>query len=294
MLYSLRKSFEVVADNQFALTFDGVPALLSVAEIYENASLELLSKLKEDRRVERKPAAYQPRYLADYISMFANTKPDGGIIVVGMENAGDVAGCSQLTQERINELERAGQVYCPDARYESKRVGAVTRSGKPDFLLVIRVSYREDRVVRTGSGEAYVRLGESKEKLSAEQIRELEIDRGQLEFEQETCSLSYPADFDLELVGQFCSGIRAARKFTLQHVDTEILELRHLGRRSGGGFTPNNACALLFAADPLAKFPGCKIRFLRFDGEHEGTERFNAVKDIVVEAHPSLIVRRER
>jgi len=277
------------------LTFDGVPALLSVAEIYEHLSAELLSRLREDRRIERKPAAYQPRYLADYLSMFANTKPDGGIVVLGMEDHGAVAGCSHVTMERVNELQRAGQVYCPDARYESKRVAARNKQGVADFLLVIRVFYREDKVVKTASGEAYVRLGESKEKLSHEQIRELEIDRGQIEFEQEPCSLSYPTDFDLNLVGQFCGGIRTARKFNLQHSDTEILELRHLGRISAGTLVPNNACALLFAQDPLAKFPGCKIRFLRFDGEHEGTgERFNAVKDITVEGSvPRLVVKTE-
>jgi ATP-dependent DNA helicase RecG len=285
-----------VAGDQLILTFDGVPALLSVAEIYENASFELIARLKEDRRLERKPAGYQPRYLADYISMFANTKPDGGIIVLGMENNGEVVGCSHLNQDRVNELERAGQIYCPDARYESKRVKATSRSGKPDFLIVLRVSYREDRVVKTGSGEAYVRLGESKEKLTAEQIRELEIDRGQLEFEQEPCGLSYPTDFDLALITQFCHGIRTARKFALQHTDTELLELRHLGRRSIDGFVPNNACALLFASDPLAKFAGCKIRFLRFDGEHEGTgEKFNAVKDITVEGCvPRLVENAEK
>jgi ATP-dependent DNA helicase RecG len=291
MLYLLRKRFEVT-DNQLVLTFDGVPALLSVAEIYENLSLDLLSRLREDRRVERKPAGYQPKYLADYLSMFANTKPDGGIVVLGMENTGSVSGCSHLTMERVNDLERSGQVYCPDARYESKRVGAETQSGKQDFVLVIRVFYREDKVVKTTSGDAYIRLGESKEKLSSEQIRELEIDRGQVEFERESCSLSYPTDFDLGLIGKFCEGIRAARKFNLQHSDAEILELRHLGRLSGGSFIPNNACALLFARDPLATFPGCKIRFLRFDGEHEGTgERFNAVKDITVEGPvPTLVV----
>lgn len=294
MLYSLRKAFEV-ADDQLVLTFDGVPALLSVSEIYDNLSVELLARLHEDRRVERKPAAFQPRYLADYLSMFANTKPEGGIVVVGMDDRGNVTGCSQLTIERVNDLERVGTVYCPDARYESKRLGALNPSGKQDFLLVIRVFYREDKVVRTASGDAYVRLGESKEKLTAEQIRELEIDRGQIEFEREPCSLAYPRDFDLNLVAKFCNGIRGARKFNLQHNDAEILELRHLGRHSAGTFVPNNACALLFALDPLAKFPGCKIRFLRFDGEHEGAgERFNAVKDITVEGPvPTLIVRAE-
>lgn len=44
-------------------------------------------------------------------------------------------------------------------------------------------------------------------------------------------------------------------------------------------------------------FPGCKIRFLRFDGEHEGVgEKFNAVKDIWIDEGPipRLIVTAEK
>lgn len=283
-------------NSQLALTFDGVPALLTVSEIYESAEPALLAKLKEDRRIERKPPAYQAKYLADYISMFANTKPDGGIVVVGMENDGRISGCSGITQSRLNDLERAGQMYCPDAKYESRRIAATNASGAADFLLLIRIFYREDKVAKTVSGEAYVRLGESKEKLRQEQIRELEIDKGQVEFEQEPCGLTFPSDFDLELVRQFCEGVRKARKFRQEHNEAEILELRHLGRSASIGFAANNACALLFGKDPVGKFAGCKIRFLRFDGEHEGTgDRFNAVKDISIEGTvPQLIVEAKR
>jgi len=76
----------------------------------------------------------------------------------------------------------------------------------------------------------------------------------------------------------------------------EVLEHRHLGTRQGRKFVPNNACALLFARDPGRLFPGNKIRFLRYDGEIEGTgDRFNAVKDIWIEGQvPQLITEAEK
>ena len=56
-------------------------------------------------------------------------------------------------------------------------------------------------------------------------------------------------------------------------------------------FIPNTACALLFAKDPRLKFPGCFVRFLRFDGETEGTgEKFNAIKDIHVEGSIPMMI----
>lgn len=55
-------------------------------------------------------------------------------------------------------------------------------------------------------------------------------------------------------------------------------------------------CALLFAKRSPAALPSCFIRFLRFDGETEGTgEKFNAVKDIDVYGNLiALIVGAEK
>ena len=165
-----------------------------------------------------------------------------------------------------------------------------------DFVLVFRVHYRHDKVVETVSNEAFTRLGESKKKLTTEEVRELQIDKGQVDLELEPVELKYPEDFDLDLVRQFSHGVRTIRELNGDITDEEVLELRHLGKREFSGFKPNNACALLFASDPVTRFPGCKIRFLRFDGEQEFSgERFNAVKDQSVEGSiPRQILEIEK
>ena len=73
----------------------------------------------------------------------------------------------------------------------------------------------------------------------------------------------------------------------------QILHHRRLGRLSNGMFIPNNACVLVFASDPMLRFPGCNVRFLRYSGEIEGTgEHYNVVKDIPIEGPiPRLIVQ---
>jgi ATP-dependent DNA helicase RecG len=153
------------------------------------------------------------------------------------------------------------------------------------------------RLARTTSDEAYIRLGSSKKKLSEDEIRELEIDRGEVDFEKETSGLVYPEDFDTELIHQFAKSYKTKRGISEDYTDEEILKLTHLGLVTTIGFIPNNACVLLFAKDPRLEFPGCKIRFLRFDGEYEGTgEKFNAVKDIWIDSGPlpKLIVEAEK
>lgn len=282
-------------DRQLRLPLDGLLHLMPVDEIYERADQQLLKKLEEDRRIERKPAGTQPRALSDYFSMWANTLPEGGLIVLGVENKGEISGCRKLSQNQLNDIERTSDVYCPDAKYRMKRLPVKHPDGSDDFLILFRVFYRTDKVVETTNKHAFSRVGESKKKLTTEEIRELQIDKSQVDFELEPIDLAYPDDFDIELIRQFTSGVRTIRGLQLDLTDEKILELRHLGKEQRGKFRPNTACALLFAKDPIKIFPGCKIRFLRFDGEQEGSgEKYNAVKDIWIEGPvPHQIVKAE-
>lgn len=58
--------------------------MLSADEVFESASEELIRKLIEDRRFERKPTKFSGSPLGDYVCMFANSSPEGGLIVIGM------------------------------------------------------------------------------------------------------------------------------------------------------------------------------------------------------------------
>lgn len=283
------------------LPFEPVPStqLMTVGEIYEKADQSLLQELKEDRRLERKPAGVHADALGIYFSMWANTPPEGGLIVVGIENDGSFSGCLKTSVEHMNSLEQAGNIFCPEARYDTKRVPVTLDSGEPDYVLLIRVFYSSKRVIRTVKTEAWTRLGDRKRKLTEEEIRELEIDKGQIEFEQELTDFQYPEDFNTELIQQYANSFRKEREGRLRSniIDEEILELRHLGKFQGDKFIPNVACVLAFAKDPQRKFPGCKIRFLRFEGEHEGTgERWNPIKDITIDegSIPLQIAEAER
>jgi ATP-dependent DNA helicase RecG len=271
-------------------------SLIPPDEIFERANQELLRNLKEDRRIERKLGTYPARGLGEYICMWANTSPHGGLIVVGMEDDGSFKGCEALGTKRINDIESAGRTYCPDARIESKRV-PVSRSADDgeDFVLLIRVRHTDDRVVENNIGEAYIRVGDSKHLMKESEKRELQHDRGQVSFELEPSRLDYPHDFDTSLIKDFCNNVTRLTQLTGRQKVEEILHIKRLGRWHDGRFTPNVACELLFARDPAVHFPGAKIRFLRFEGEKEGTgDSFNAIKDEFIEGPiPELIPRAE-
>jgi len=107
----------MLGDNQLMLPFEQVLPLLTVDEIYERATAELLKMLgKEDRRFERKPAGIHALALGEYFSMWANTAPDGGIIVIGMEDDFSISGCRCRSTDDMNRLESTRIDYCPDSR----------------------------------------------------------------------------------------------------------------------------------------------------------------------------------
>jgi len=181
---------------QLTFSFEKILPILSPDDIYSGLGAELLELIREDRRLERKPAGIHARALGDYFSMWANTAPEGGLVLVGVEDDGSISGCSHLSDGELNEKEKAHRTYAPDARSESKRVPVNNVDGEPDFILAIRVFYREDKVVTNSGGDAFIRDGDSKRKLSAEEVRELQNDKGQVDLEREAAKFAYPNDFD--------------------------------------------------------------------------------------------------
>jgi ATP-dependent DNA helicase RecG len=278
--------------EQLTLAFSRPSALLSPDEIY--AGMEyLLQEVAEDRRLERKPTNYNRRSLGDYFSMWANTPPDGGIIVLGLEDDGSVSGCHKLETTAINDIEKSHYTYAPDAKVESKRVSARGKDGADSFVIVFRVYYREDKVVRTASGNAYIRHADSKVELSDEMIRELEIDRRQCDMEKEPVALKYPDDFNMVLIRRFVDGVRQTHQLEKDYPDIKMLEYRRLGVIKNGAFIPNTACALGFANDPQQLFPGCQIRFLRVDGEIEQSgKNYNIIKTIQLEGPVPVLLEK--
>jgi len=282
--------------EQIELSFEARSRLLTVDEIYALKDASWLKLISEDRRVERKTVGIQGRGLADWFSMWANTAPHGGIIAIGISDTGEIDGILNTSVSHINDLERTGDIFCPDSKYEFKRAPVTNEDGKPDQLILIRVHYNQKKVVRTTDGSAFVRRGDSKRRLTEDEIRELQVEKGEVSLEQENSALNYPGDFDSKAIADYVESVIAKTQLEHSKRIEDVLSVRRLGKLSDGQFIPNKACALLFAKDPCREIPGCKIRFLRFDGKEEGTgERFNAVKDEWIEGTiPSLIVTAEK
>src|SRR4051812_27659718 len=127
--------------DQLELNLEAKLRLMTADEIYAATDPDWLRLIKEDLRIERKIAAIHARDLSIIFSQFANTPPHGGIIAIGVSDEGELDGILSQGTKQLNALERTGDIYCPDAKYEVKRVNIKNRLGQPDQLLLIRVHY---------------------------------------------------------------------------------------------------------------------------------------------------------
>lgn len=260
-----------------------LPQLWTADDIFNSCDADVLRRFSEDSRVERKLGTISPKLLAEYVSMWANTQPYGGVTFLGVKNEGGIAGCKGVEQAHLNEIE-AVRALCPDARLEFKRVAAVNDEGQRDFVLVMRVYYREDKLVETSSAEAFIREGDRKRRLTEVEKREVRLSKGQLDVESEMVPLIYPVDFDQTLLSEYRGQYIAKRKLKDRYSVEDILCLSKLGKRTAKGFEPNLGCTLLFAHDPRIIVPGAFVRILRYDGpEEQFGAKLNIIADRVVE-----------
>lgn len=113
-------------------------ALWTPRDIWVRLDQRLLEYFREDRRIERKGnKRIGIDDLATYLSTFSNT-PDGGLMVYGIEDNGEITGCSSLGVKILNEIEQCHLQRCPLAKPEFKRFPVVI-DNKQDFCVAIYV-----------------------------------------------------------------------------------------------------------------------------------------------------------
>jgi len=268
---------------EFNAPLESLPQLWTPDDIYSSLDESVIRRFKEDNRLERKRARIGQKDLAEYFSMWANTQPYGGIILLGVEDDGKISGCASIETEHLNDIESARRL-CPDARCEYKRVSVTNQKSVPDFVIAIRVLYRDDKLVETAGGDAFVREGEDKRRLTESEKREIRLNKGELDVESERVSLTFPDDFDMKLIAEFRNLYIEKRKLVARYSIEDILRLNKLGRIGNRGFEPNLASALLFAKDSREVIPGAYIRVIRYDGiEERFGQKMNSVTDQIFE-----------
>ena len=259
-------------------------ALFKPDDIFNSNDGEFISRLSEDSRFDRKSVRVQGNTLAILLSAFGNgPAAEGGVVAVGIADDGSIEGCHSAPKKHIADIETSGRDRCPDGRFLTKRVPVTNRLGKPDFIILIRVYYVENRLIECTDGQAYCRESDRSRKLTETEKQEFRINKGERAFELEPCNLEFPGDFKEADIRRFCKLVREARGGSSAINDHMIMQTMRLGKIKEGAFVPNNVCALLFATDPLTVFPGAYVHFLRYNGtEQKVGSDYNVIKDRII------------
>jgi ATP-dependent DNA helicase RecG len=280
--------------DQYAFNFDSAisvndnPALWTPRDIWARLNQQVVEYIGEDRRYERKGCQkINLDELATYYSTFSNT-PDGGLIIYGVLNDGTIVGCSSLSNNQTNEIESVHLTRCPQSRPEFKRI-AVVVDGVQDFCIAIYVPYI-GKLVETNKGEAWIRYGESRHKMTHEEIQDFRSTRQELSFEQESAPYKFPDDFDLRIIQDFCDDYRTRE--SVRFTNEDLLIDRRLLKKEGNQLKPLNSLVLLAAKDPGKSIPGCRVRVQRFGTETEGQgNSYRPQQDRTVEGNVVAILQ---
>jgi ATP-dependent DNA helicase RecG len=243
-------------------------------ELFQSDDLSWLQKPDaevESSSIERKRWADKDK-VAQQLSAFANGSTAGGLLVLGVENTGEIVGVDERAADRL----LPDLADCIDAcRLESRRVQF---EGKT--VLLFFVPYSPDKVICISKGAAYFRRGATTAKLSDAEIRELRFSRREGSFEDLPAAPWKPELIDKALLESYLDARRRKNGLTLDLSVEEALRSRSLLVETQHGLMLTNAGVLAFARNPFAILPGARLHLLRFDGTDEkfGTER-NVTKD---------------
>lgn len=231
------------------------------------AVAERLLAEPEGQWFDRKSARIEARRLAESLVALANA--DGGTIVIGL--SGGICEGVDGYRRAQNEWRRAGINHtAPPVRFTADLLPCVNGQGKPDHLFVIQIAASQRGIHTTGRDEAFLRVGDSNQRMTFDQRTELQYDRGDTSFE-----VTPARAYGREMLDEVAVAGYAAQ---LGHpAPWRLLQARDLVDADG---TVSIAGQLLFGIHPQRTNPEAYVRVLRYAGteRHTGAAQ-NLVSD---------------
>lgn len=241
---------------------------------------------REGHHYDRKSARLAAKELARHMSAFANA--DGGVIALGIEDAGEVTGL-ELRDGAENDFRQAPTTYLEYVpEYNVEVLTYLHDSQGYLTVMLVHVKPSLNRVIKMKDGKIYLRIGDHSNQLTVDEAIRLEYARGVRSFEEQIVEDATFDDLDLETLAMYG-----------EKMNTEVSTIRDLLRARGairvkdGVERITNAGMLLFGKVPTQFIHCARVRFLRYDGTQEGVGGLiNIVKDEVVELPlPRLLLR---
>jgi ATP-dependent DNA helicase RecG len=223
----------------------------------------------------------QPELLAQTVSAFANSNPEGGLIIIGIiDRDNRIVGVNRPAGTAVtpaNKMLRYPE-YLVENPAEYRLAPITDDNGQPNQLLLIYVNFSPRRVIELTDRTAYDRRGDQTVKLRDEEKNELRYTKGQKSFEDEPVVPYGTVTLVDDVLQQWSQAITTRNNLELPHTPQDLLVNKHLVVEVAGQLHHTYAGILLFAKDSRKYLPGAYIRFLRYDGQ---TEQYGAQSNVI-------------
>ena len=246
---------------------------MNISKINTSLTIEYLTKNPENLYLDRKRAKVSLQDLANEVASFANA--NGGIIAVGISDDGIIEGFNLYGTKKLNDCQKIVSSYLnPSPVYECELISIKNKKDEDDNILLFHIQPAVNYIVRNNKDEVYCRQGDSSIKLTYDQIRSLEYDKKERDFEAEVLIDSSIDDIDDDMVMLY------KKKIDTSLSTEQILKARGFLRENQGKLHLTKAGMLLFGKNPSMYLPSARVRVLKFEGNNfqVGTE-MNIVKD---------------
>ncbi len=241
---------------------------------------------KENQFLERKSSRIKPLDILKHLVAFANS--EGGQLVIGIEDNGDITGFKYEKAHSIEEYKNISLIELKETpilvKMNELRVKNV--NDEDDKILIITVDFSSDRVIKSYDGKVYLRQTDKSKELKFEQILELQYDRGQRFFEDEIVEDAIIDDLDENLLEEY------KNRMNVPNIEIDsLLSARNLMKN--GKLT--NAAILLFAKNPTKYLPQARVRVIKYDGFHVGVGKdINIIKEKTFDGAIPTIIKEVR
>ncbi|MBD3950055.1 putative DNA binding domain-containing protein [Tuanshanicoccus lijuaniae] len=246
---------------------------------------ESIISTPENQYLDRKSARKRPLEILKHLIAFANA--DGGYLVIGVENNGEITGFQKSKAFPIEDFKNIARLELRNTpiSYDTEERIVINSSGNKDIILIIKVDVELNRVITAPNDEVYLRQGDQSVTLSYEQRTQLIYDKGQRYFEDEIAVGSSLEDIDENIITHYKEKLEIPPSTSTY----DLLKAKHFIVKD----EITNAGILLFGKNPSQFLPQARLRFIKYDGnEMLPGSQFNAIKDITFDdALPILITK---
>ena len=174
--------------------------------------------------------------MANEIASFSNA--NGGVIAVGITDDGQIEGFNNYGINKLNDFQKIVTNYLsPTPNYKAELIEIKNNKNEKDNILLFHIEPALNFIVRNNKDEVYLRQGDSSIKLNTEQVRSLEYEKRERNFESEVLNMSSTDDIDLEVMEIYKDKIGAINLSNEQvlkardFINSQLREFTHLNQK---------------------------------------------------------------